>query len=74
MPYPEGPVTPALMTVAQTIKQDLGLRVATVDVGGWDTHVAQAGQFGGSGRGTVGQPDGVLARSWPAGSRMFRSS
>lgn len=44
-PYPENPLTPPLMTVAQAIKQDMGLRVATVDVGGWDTHVAQAGQF-----------------------------
>jgi uncharacterized protein (DUF1501 family) len=46
--YPEGnPVSQPLMTVAQTIKEDLGLRVATVDVPGWDTHVAQAGQFAG---------------------------
>jgi uncharacterized protein (DUF1501 family) len=46
--YPQdNPVSPPLMTVAQAIKQDLGLRVATVDVGGWDTHVAQAGQFAG---------------------------
>lgn len=43
VPYPENPLTPPLMTVAQAIKQDLGLRVATVDIGGWDTHVAQAG-------------------------------
>jgi uncharacterized protein (DUF1501 family) len=44
--YPEdNPVSAPLMTVAQTIKEDLGLRVATVDVPGWDTHVAQAGQF-----------------------------
>ena len=42
--YPENPLTPSLMTVAQAIKQDMGLRVATVDIGGWDTHVAQAGQ------------------------------
>jgi uncharacterized protein (DUF1501 family) len=33
------------MTVAQTIKEDLGLRVATVDVPGWDTHVNQAPVF-----------------------------
>jgi uncharacterized protein (DUF1501 family) len=33
------------MTVARTIKEDLGLRVATVDVPGWDTHVNQAGDF-----------------------------
>jgi uncharacterized protein (DUF1501 family) len=46
--YPEGnPVCPPLMTVAQAIKEDLGLRVATVDVPGWDTHVAQSGPFSG---------------------------
>lgn len=45
VPYPENPLTPSLMTVAQTIKQDMGLRVATVDFGSWDTHVAQSGQF-----------------------------
>jgi uncharacterized protein (DUF1501 family) len=45
-PYPEGnPVAAPLMTIAQAIKEGLGLRVATVDVPGWDTHVAQAGQF-----------------------------
>lgn len=43
--YPENPLTPSLMTVAQAIKQDMGLRVATVDFDGWDTHVAQTGQF-----------------------------
>ncbi|MCU0826963.1 MAG: DUF1501 domain-containing protein [Tabrizicola sp.] len=46
VPYPDGnPVSAPLMTVAQAIKQGLGLRVATVDVPGWDTHVSQAGQF-----------------------------
>ena len=45
--YPEGAMTPALMTVAQAIKADLGLRVATVDVGGWDTHVNQSWQLAG---------------------------
>ena len=44
--YPAGsPLSAPLMTVAQAIKHDLGLRVATVDVPGWDTHVAQAGQI-----------------------------
>ena len=43
--YPENPLTPSLMTVAQAIKQDMGLRVATVDFGSWDTHVAQSGPF-----------------------------
>lgn len=44
--YPEGnPLSGPLMTVAQTIKEDLGLRVATVDFPGWDTHVNQAADF-----------------------------
>ncbi len=43
--YPENPLTPSLMTVAQAIKQDMGLRVATVDFGSWDTHVGQSGPF-----------------------------
>lgn len=43
--YPENPLSASLMTVAQTIKQDMGLRVATVDFASWDTHVAQAGAF-----------------------------
>lgn len=44
--YPaDNPVSAPLMTVAQAIKLDLGLRVATVDMGGWDTHVAQSGTF-----------------------------
>lgn len=32
---------PALMQVAQLIKADVGLQIAFVDVGGWDTHGAQ---------------------------------
>ncbi|EEW24603.1 DUF1501 domain-containing protein [Rhodobacter ferrooxidans] len=46
--YPgDNPLSAPLMTVAQAIKLDLGLRVATVDVPGWDTHVGQAGPFAG---------------------------
>jgi uncharacterized protein (DUF1501 family) len=44
--YPEdSPLSAPLMTVAQTIKEGLGLRIATVDYGGWDTHEGQAPQF-----------------------------
>ncbi|WP_128516633.1 DUF1501 domain-containing protein [Tabrizicola thermarum] len=44
--YPQdNPLSVPLMTVAQTIKEDLGLRVATVDFPGWDTHVNQAAAF-----------------------------
>jgi uncharacterized protein (DUF1501 family) len=44
--YPQdNPLSRPLMTVAQCIKEDLGLRVATVDFPGWDTHVSQAPAF-----------------------------
>ena len=44
--YPQdNPLSAPLMTVAQSIKEDLGLRVATVDFPGWDTHVNQAPAF-----------------------------
>lgn len=43
--YPDSPLSTSLRTLAQTIKLGLGLRVATVDYGGWDTHVGQAGTF-----------------------------
>lgn len=39
--YPEGSFGDSLKTVAQMIKLDLGLRVATVDLGGWDHHEYQ---------------------------------
>jgi uncharacterized protein (DUF1501 family) len=46
--YPEdSPLSAPLLTVAQAIKSDLGLRVATVDYGGWDTHAWQEGTFTG---------------------------
>jgi uncharacterized protein (DUF1501 family) len=45
--YPENGLAERLRTVAQTIKLGLGMRVATVDFGGWDTHVDQGGQIGG---------------------------
>jgi uncharacterized protein (DUF1501 family) len=57
--YPRGPFGRAMQQVAQLIKTDLGMEIAFVDVGGWDTHINQgngdAGQlsarldeFGGS--------------------------
>jgi uncharacterized protein (DUF1501 family) len=39
--YPNGSFSESLQTVAQAIKLDLGLQVATVDFGGWDTHENQ---------------------------------
>lgn len=43
--YPENDLAQAFKTVARAIKLDLGLRVATVDFGGWDTHINQAEEF-----------------------------
>ena len=36
--YPEGQFGDQMKILAQMIKLELGLQVATVDVGGWDTH------------------------------------
>jgi uncharacterized protein (DUF1501 family) len=44
--YPQAnPLSAPLMTVAQTFKLGMGTRIATVDMGGWDTHVRQSGDF-----------------------------
>ena len=39
--YPEGEFGLGLKQVAQLIKADVGLEVACVDLGGWDTHESQ---------------------------------
>lgn len=39
--YPEGPFGDHLKVLAQLVKLDLGLQVATLDLGGWDTHEGQ---------------------------------
>jgi uncharacterized protein (DUF1501 family) len=44
--YPGGSFGSALKTVAQVVKMEQGLRVATVDFGGWDTHEGQANSDG----------------------------
>lgn len=43
--YPDGPLARSLRTIAQAVKLDLGLRVATADYGGWDTHINQKDEF-----------------------------
>jgi uncharacterized protein (DUF1501 family) len=44
--YPESDFGMALRQVAQLIKADVGLEVAAVDIGGWDTHENQGGAEG----------------------------
>lgn len=45
--YPSGSFGENLKSVAQMIKMSLGLTVATVDYGGWDTHEYQGDDGGG---------------------------
>jgi uncharacterized protein (DUF1501 family) len=40
-----GDLARPLKTVAQIAKMDIGLQIATVDIGGWDTHENQPGRF-----------------------------
>jgi uncharacterized protein (DUF1501 family) len=46
--YPNTGFGDHLQTIASMIKLDLGLRVATVDYGGWDTHNGQGNDGGGA--------------------------
>ncbi len=43
--YPDDYLSNSFKTIARSIKLDLGLRVATLDFGGWDTHIAQENDF-----------------------------
>jgi len=45
--YPDNPFGESLKTIARLLKADVGLHVATLDFGGWDTHEAQGEQGGG---------------------------
>lgn len=44
--YPESDFGAALLQVAQIIRADIGLEVACVDTGGWDTHAQQGAESG----------------------------
>lgn len=45
-PFPETDFGEAMRMVAQLIEADVGVEVACVDLGGWDTHVGQGGASG----------------------------
>lgn len=45
--YPNGSFGRNLQSVAQMIKMQLGMRIATIDLGGWDTHDSQGNDGGG---------------------------
>jgi uncharacterized protein (DUF1501 family) len=44
--YPRTPYGRALLQTAQLIKADIGLEVAFIDIGGWDTHANQGSAQG----------------------------
>jgi uncharacterized protein (DUF1501 family) len=44
--YPDGEYGLGLMQVAQLIKADVGLEVACIDIGGWDTHAHEGAADG----------------------------
>lgn len=44
--YPAGEFGLGLQQVAMLIKAEVGLEVACLDLGGWDTHIAQGGSAG----------------------------
>ncbi len=44
--YPQGYYGQALSTLAQLIKAEVGVEVAAVDIGGWDTHQQEGGDSG----------------------------
>ncbi|HKO33423.1 MAG TPA: DUF1501 domain-containing protein, partial [Candidatus Limnocylindria bacterium] len=52
-PYPGGGFADRLRDVARLIKAKIGLRVATIDVGGWDMHTNLGNVNGGEMRNTL---------------------
>jgi len=43
--YPDGSFSDSLKDLAAIIRANVGMQVATVDVGGWDTHTDEAGDL-----------------------------
>jgi uncharacterized protein (DUF1501 family) len=62
--YPESAFGESLRQIVQLIKADVGLEVAFVDIGGWDTHAGQ-----GNARGRLAQRLSDLARGLAAFAR-----
>lgn len=59
--YPDGYFGTALREVARLVKAGVGLTVATLDVGGWDTHTGQGGVSGGLADSLAGLGAGLAA-------------
>ncbi|MBI4630210.1 MAG: DUF1501 domain-containing protein [Chloroflexi bacterium] len=59
--YPESEFGLALKQVAMLIKAEVGLEVAAVDLGGWDTHFAQGASEGAMAKNLRDLADGLAA-------------
>ncbi|HEY2272769.1 MAG TPA: DUF1501 domain-containing protein [Jatrophihabitantaceae bacterium] len=46
--YPDGDFSQALQDIAAMLRAEVGLQVATIDVGGWDTHTDEANDLDGN--------------------------
>ncbi len=68
--YPQGYFGQSLATLAQLVKADLGVEVAAVDIGGWDTHQQQGGGEGQLGRLLEEFAQGLHAFYTDMGDRM----
>ena len=60
--YPDGSFGVALQSIAQLLRTGVSMRVATVDLGGWDTHQYQ----GDDGQGYLAELLGTLAQGLSA--------
>jgi len=68
--YPRGPFGERLRQIVQLIKADIGLEVAFVDVGGWDTHAAQGNERGQLAQRFSAFGEGLAALDRDLGARM----
>jgi uncharacterized protein (DUF1501 family) len=67
--YPKGEFGDRLKQIAQLVKAELGLEVACLDLGGWDSHVGQAPLIDGNMRDLAG---GLAAFRADLGEKMNR--
>lgn len=70
--YPAGYFGQSLGTLAQLIKAEMGVEVAAVDIGGWDTHQAEGGADGQIARLLQEFAEGLAAFYADMGDRMSR--
>ncbi len=70
--YPNSTYGKQLMQIAQLIKKGVGLEIATVNIGGWDTHASQGGaqENGRQARRLKEFSDGISALYQDLGARM----